>query len=863
MQETSRVPGVVTRLAWRMVRHHRWTFLATFVALAAGASIVMACGGLMETGVRANLPPRRLVTPIVVTGDTTERLPGARADDDPARMTERVPLPAELVTLVGAVDGVADAVADTSVAVALVAPDGDVLDADTIARSWATARLAPFRLVAGGAPSDPADVVPTTELARRLGVVVGDGLTVGIGGEAVQWRVVGIADGPAAAPGDDDLDLFVTDAAIADLTPRPGTVDNIAVVLDPGADVAAVRRAITEVVGDAGADASVLTGGDRGFAEQPEANEASVILIALSGVFGGMAVVVAVFVVAGTLALSIRQREREVALLRTVGMMPRQLRRMIMRETLTVSVLATVIGVVTGPWLGRSLLGSMVGAGLVPAGMDYRLGVVPQAAGVGAALLTAIAAAMLAARRAMRAKPVDALVGAALGDRWSTWPRILLGGTFLLGAGALMVVTVTVMHGPIAASTAAPAALCAAIGVGLLGPGITRVVVGLVAFPLRLVGGNVARLAGRNMQGRRVLVAAVVTPLTLSIGIAASSLYQQTTQATATREALTADLTADAVVTSAGGGLAPGVTDAVRALPEVGSLSGYVATTGFVVEPRDGSQSEEGRPVQGLSGDAGDVLDLDLTSGSLQDLVGRTVIVAEAQRSRLGVGIGDVITMRFGDRGTERLTVVGSYRPAGFLETMLVPTDLAAAHTTVGRPTQLLVSAAPGVGRGELLTALQEVVADRPGIEAGDRSALVAAYDQELRTQSWTNILTVAIIVAYTATSVINSSVVATLGRRREFAVQRLVGSTRGQVVRMVAIESALAIAAGVVLGGLVALASIVPFGLALDRGVVPSGPWQIGAGIVAGAAAVVFAATLIPTVALLRRPPAAAVTAA
>lgn len=844
-----------------MVRHHRWTFLATFVALAAGASIVMACGGLMETGVRADLPSRRLATPIVITGDTTEHLPGMSADDDAALMTERVPIPADLVARVEDVDGVADAVADVSVALVVVASDGDVVRADTLARSWSTAGLAPFRLVEGAAPSAPGEVVPTTGLARRAGVQVGDELTVGIGGEAVRWRVVGIADGPAPAAGD-DLDLFVADPVVAGLTPRPGMIDNIAVVLEPGEDVAAARRALAAVVRDAGVDASVLTGGDRGFAEHPAANEAPVILIALAGVFGGMAVVVAVFVVAGTLALSIRQREREIALLRTVGMMPRQLRRMIRRETLAVSVLATVVGVLAGPLLGRWLLGSMVDVGLVPAGMEYRLGLVPQAAGVGAALLTAVTAAMLAARRALRSRPVDALTAAAVGDRWLTRPRAFAGALFLAGAAALMIVTGAVLHGPIAASTAAPAVLCAAIGVGLLGPGITRVVVAVVALPLRLFGGNVAELARRNVRSRLVLVAAVVTPLTLSIGIAAASLYQQTTQATATREALTADLRADAVVTSGGGGVGPAVVAAVQALPEVGSVSDYVGTTGFVVEPRDGSQTEEGRPVQGVSADAAGVFDLDLTSGSFADLVGETVIVAEAQRLRLGLDVGDRIAMRFGDRRTETLTVVGSYRPAGFLETMLVPADLAAAHTTDGRPTQLLVTAAPGVDRGELMNALHAAAADHPGVGAGDRDALVAAYDQDLRTQSWINVLIVAIIVAYTATSVVNSLVVTTLERRREFGVQRLVGSTRAQVLRMVAIESGLALVAGVVLGGLVSLASIVPFGLALDRGVVPSGPWQIGVGIVAGAAVVVFAATLVPTLAVLRRTPAAAATA-
>src|SRR5699024_11873064 len=53
------------------------------------------------------------------------------------------------------------------------------------------------------------------------------------------------------------------------------------------------------------------------------------------------------------LALSITQRHRELALLRAVGATPRQVRRLIVGETLVLAVLATALAVAPGQLLGR------------------------------------------------------------------------------------------------------------------------------------------------------------------------------------------------------------------------------------------------------------------------------------------------------------------------------------------------------------------------------------------------------------------------------------------------------------------------------------------------------------------------------
>ncbi len=620
----------MTALAWQMLRHHRWRFVATFVALFAGASIVIACGALMETGIRSDMPPTRLAgADIVVTGDVTAQVEGL---DESVLLSERVPLPADLAAELGAVSGVADTVGDVTLPAA-VAVDGEVVGGETSASPWTTAALGPFGLVEGAAPAT-GDVVVDVELAQRTRLTVGQDLTIMVGTATADYRVSGLVEPDAELS---SAVVFMDDTTIQALSPRPESVDNVAVVVEPSAEVDEVRDGIEDVLGNS--SASILTGDNRGFAEDPSARATTVELIALAGAFGGIAVVVAVFVVASTLAISIRQRQRELALIRAVGMTPGQLRRMVVAETVLVAVVATALGVVAGDILGRWLYDAMVGTGLVPDAMAYRYGRIPMLVGIGTALLTAVAAALVAARRAARTRPVEAMTGAAVAERWLTWPRAIFAALFGAGGIALVIVTATVLSGPIAQSTAGPAVLCLAIAAALLGPGIARIVLWLVGLPVRLLGGKMGRLAVVNLRSQRVLAAAAMTPLVLAISVATANIYAQTTRAAALEDDYLENLRADAVLTSATGAIDPALVEAVAARAEVGGASAFAASVGYVTSPEDLSQSIDGRPLQGFAMVGDSTRDpFDMTSGSLADLAGNSVVIPDAMQRRVRRG---------------------------------------------------------------------------------------------------------------------------------------------------------------------------------------------------------------------------------
>src|SRR4029079_13180309 len=133
---------------------------------------------------------------------------------------------------------------------------------------------------------------------------------------------------------------------------HPGRVDAIGVLAAPGFDAGRLLAAA--------GGAQVLTGDARGAGEYPERALARTTLIPVTAAFGGLAVFIAIFVVASTLGLSIQQREREIALLRAVAATPGQIRRMIAWEAVIVGLIGAAAGIWPGAVLGHALGDALV-----------------------------------------------------------------------------------------------------------------------------------------------------------------------------------------------------------------------------------------------------------------------------------------------------------------------------------------------------------------------------------------------------------------------------------------------------------------------------------------------------------------------
>ena len=265
-----------------------------------------------------------------------------------------------LATPLAALPGVRAAVADVSVPVALGGRPA-------VAHGWSSAALTPYVLTAGRAPARPDEVV--TGHRARLGARIPLAAT-----EPVRTvTVVGIAR--PRHPVTQQKAVFLTDAEASRLAGHPGWVDAIGVLAAPGFDIARVRAAA--------GGAQVVTGDVRGKAEYPDLQRNRTIMIPVTAAFGGLAMFIAMFVVASTLGLSIQQREREIALLRAVAATPGQIRRMIAWEAVIVALIGSAAGIWPGIVLGRELAHALVRHGIEPSNFTLSYNWLPAAAAIG------------------------------------------------------------------------------------------------------------------------------------------------------------------------------------------------------------------------------------------------------------------------------------------------------------------------------------------------------------------------------------------------------------------------------------------------------------------------------------------------
>lgn len=253
-------------------------------------------------------------------------------------------------------------------------------------------------------------------------------------------------------------------------------------------------------------------------ADGPAKSAESVTILA--SVFSGWTMLATVFGVATMIALTVLHRRQEIALLRAIGTTPRQVRRMVVGETLILAVLATALAILPGQYLGAQLLELLSSNGVVSPELKFHQGWLPSLNAVAAMLVAAVGAALIASRRGARTSPVLAMTEVSVDSRPLTRPRLVFAGVFIAAGVSLSVVTVVAMNGPYTGATAGPASILVSIGLALLVPGIVRAVLPRTAKALSI---QQARVQHRQ-------VAAAIVPVALLTGIGLGTLYMQATE---------------------------------------------------------------------------------------------------------------------------------------------------------------------------------------------------------------------------------------------------------------------------------------------------------------------------------------------
>lgn len=837
-------------IALATIRQRKAGFVAVFVAVLCGSTLVTALGVLFESSLRAGVPPQRYAAAAVVIGGA-QTLPLAE-DVDPF-FGERVPLAAEAVGTIAAVPGVERAVGDVNVPVDLVSVRGSA-----VGHGWSSAALTPFSLREGNAPSRAEEVVLDAELAQRVGVGVGDRIDLAVGASPATYNVSGIT----APPGADRLGrqsvLFFSDSQARLLSGRPDQVDAVGVLARPGADPDALAEQIRSAL--SGTEITTYTGSDRGDVEFLDVGEARARLVVLSLGFAATAIMIVLLVVASTLALAIQQRRREFALLRAVAASRRQIHRMVGAEVLLVAGSAASLGAGPGVAVAYLLRSAFAAGGVLPADFGLVLSPLPAVAAILLCVGSARVAGWVAARRPARISPVEALGEAAVEPPALHRFRVLAGwAAAVLGVAASGLPTL--IPGEAAVAGAASSALLLVSAAALLGPRLIAGAVRLVGGPLRRMAPVGGFLAAANTLASTRRLAAAVTPLVLAITITSVQLFSQATVSAAAAEQARHGVVADFVVSSTGSGLGPRVTEAVRRVDGV-EVAAPVARSRVLVPHLQASKPKVASyAAQGVDPDRlARVLDLDLRSGSLDRLRGETVALSQLAAETLGVRVGSTIDLRLGDGARTRPTVVATYgRGLGFGDVTL-PHDLLAAHTTLRSDQSILVRAGATADRAALASALRGLAANHPGLVVLDRDGLAAAGQAQREAQSWPSLIALAVLLAYIAIAVVNTLVMATAARGREFALLRLIGTGRAQVVRMIRIESLLVVGLATVIGTLATIPPLLGISLGLTESPIPAVSAGVYAAIIGATAALGLLAIGVPTRVAMRAHPVDAI---
>ncbi|WP_405898222.1 FtsX-like permease family protein [Streptomyces sp. NBC_00727] len=835
-------------LAREAIRFKPASFAGTFLALLMSALIVSACGILLETGLRASVPPERYAAaPVVAAADQNEYVVTGSGED---LEKEATPLPdtarmdAGLAAKAAEAPGAAAAVADFTFPVHAPgsgARTPHVPGGVLTAHGWGAHTFTGTSLTAGSAPRE-GEVVLDAGTARAGHTSVGDTVALETAAGRQDFRVAGVAEaGPretARDSGEAGATAWFADAQAPALAGHPGKADAVVVLAEKGTGTDALADAVKQAL--AGSGVQVHTGDDRGAVEDPGLGYAKVTLFGIGGSFGGIAAIVAVFTAAGTVALSVGQRARSFALLRAIGATPRQVRRAVASEALLVAPFAGIVGCLPGIGLAHWWFGQLQDRGAVPHAVDLHVSGLPLLAAVVMGLLTALGAGWTAGRRPARIKPGQALSEASV-ERLRPGPvRTLLGVGALVG-GAILTGVSARSAGDDAAGAALGVVMLFMLAVGLLGPLVARLCAGLFGLPLRGAG-PAAGLAAANSRANARRLASAITPIVLAVAFSSTLVFMHTSENHAADKQLRAGITADHVVTDPAGLPVDAAARAARA-PGVEAAVGLLNTQVLVPTGSGEFKSLQGAATQGVTGSGAElakVQDLDVREGSLDRLGTGRIAIDRTLAASADAGVGDRLPLYLPD-GTEAAPeIVAVYGRGLGLATVTMDRASLAGHLTSGFDSTLLVRG----GSAESLTALGKVT---------DASGYATEQNLDAELGAWMNNTMAAVLGGFAAVAAVNTLVMTVLDRRPELGALRLVGATRRQVMAMLRWEALLVSVVGLVLGSAIAAATLIPMmnGVTGDAPYVPPLMYGALAGSVGGLA---LLAVALPARGALRR---------
>jgi putative ABC transport system permease protein len=493
-------------------------------------------------------------TDAVVTG----KEPGFSFEGESAQPP---PIPAQTLDRVRRVDGVA--VASGSVVdlkTKLLRPDGAEIDtagSPAFAFGIETApeydRFNPLNLVQGRWPRGDAEVVVDEGVADDEDLAVGDQIGVAAVERARTFRIVGIARyGDLSSIGSSTFAIFDLPTAQR-LLGKQGQLDSVQAAASPGTTPEELTDRISSALGS---EYTIRTGAEQADEQSSEIATFTKIIRYFLLSFAAIALFVGAFVIFNTLSITVAQRMREFATLRTLGASRRQVLRSVILEALVIGLSASIVGLFLGLGLavGLDALFRALNLDLPQTDTVFATRTIVVSLLVGT--LVTLAAGLMPAVRATKVPPIAAVREGA------TLPRGRFAHVTPYVASAVSALAVLALgYGTLADGIATGdrfallglGVLGLFIGVAMLSSRLVRPLAKVVGIPARRLGGAAGKLAERNAQRNPGRTAA--TAAALMIGIALVTFVSVLAQGlrVSNSDAIERQIQSDLIVTSQDG----------------------------------------------------------------------------------------------------------------------------------------------------------------------------------------------------------------------------------------------------------------------------------------------------------------------
>jgi putative ABC transport system permease protein len=771
-----------------------------------------------------------------------------RADKD--FETSTAALDDRLVRRVRAVDGVAAVAGGIQDDVSLRNAKGDTIGGSTtLLLAHQPGPLDSFEFVAGRSPRAAGELALSAKAFKEEGLKLGDTVSVAGREGAQPFKVVGSAkfgdvDTVAGYPA-----AIVTLPTAQALAGRPGELDTISVAGDGGVAPARLRASIATALH--GERVEVRTGTQDAAHQTADLEDSFGFIRTALLVFGGIALFVGAFVIYNTFTITVAQRTRELALLRTLGASRRQVLRSVVLEAGLIGLLASLLGLLGGLLLAPGLRGLMkiIGADLPATASVIATRTIVVALVVG--VLVTILASVVPALRATRIAPIIALREGLTAEPRAGRGRIVVAALLcLVGAGVLAYGLFGGASGSGAAAGLGGGAVAVFLGVALFSPQLVRPLAWIIGAPMERLGGVSGRLARENATRNPARTAVTAAALMIGVALVAFvSIFAAGLRGSidgAVDRAFAGDLS---VVHKSFGSTPPALVDAVGQVPGVADVSsirfseakvaGKKATAAVTgIDPATLAQTYRLKWKDG-------------SDATLAKLGSDGILADSAYDKR--AKIGDRIAL---------LTPAGkhvTYTVRGILDEgsdfgllgggLVVPNARMVADFNERNDQFVFLRFADGAAPAATRAAVDRLVKTRfPDAETQDREQVKEAQAGQINQLLYLIYALLALSVIVSLFGIVNTLALSIFERTRELGLLRAVGTSRRQVKRIVRLEAVITSLIGAVLG----LVLGVLFALAISRPLEADGfrltfPLTTLALLMAGAAAAGILASLWP----------------